>query len=328
MEKDLVVGTGRATKGMRAHGAIPVGTRGGGGSIEIPLIIINGAEDGPVLWIDGAVHGDELEGPYALLRLMEQLDPSTLRGAVVAVPAVNVPAFEVTQHGNPADPYAYDLGRIYPGRPDGYLSERIAYAHYTALVEVADMEISVHSGGTDDCMGCAQVFTPTPAGLELAKAMGPQWDLLMKASGDRGTQGAMTRHGKPATTVELGGLCETFPTQLQTNGETLVRSFLNVMKHYKMIDGTPEYATRWFVGHEGATILAPASGLWIAEPQAVPQHVRKGDRMARILSLHGDVIADIRCPFDGILFGLRTNPSVQLGDRCLYIAVVEDELKQ
>ncbi len=39
------------------------------------------------------------------------------------------------------------MNRIYPGRPDGYLTERVAHAHREWLVEVADMNIAVHSGG-------------------------------------------------------------------------------------------------------------------------------------------------------------------------------------
>src|SRR5712691_2662254 len=158
MRKELVIGTARATPGARATGVIPVGHRAGGGTIEIPLIVVNGDDDGPVLWIDGAVHGDEPEGPLAVLRLMEHLSPARLRGAVVGVPVVNVGAFEATQRGNPADLFTYDLNRIYPGRPDGHLTERIAYAHYTSLVEHADMEVSVHSGGAHSYLAYAQFF--------------------------------------------------------------------------------------------------------------------------------------------------------------------------
>ncbi|HVI86446.1 MAG TPA: succinylglutamate desuccinylase, partial [bacterium] len=57
----VVVGTARARPGEIARGAIPVG-RGFDGPIEIPAIVARGVEDGPVLWIDGATHGDEPEG--------------------------------------------------------------------------------------------------------------------------------------------------------------------------------------------------------------------------------------------------------------------------
>ena len=327
MKTEYAVGTARAQPGERAAGAIPVGRRAGGGPIEIPVILMNGRDDGPVLWIDGAVHGDEPEGPLAVLRLMEQVDPALLRGAVIGVPVVNVGAFEASQRGNPGDLFTYDLNRIYPGRPEGHLTERVAYAHYTTLVEHADMEIAVHSGGAHSYLAYAQFFSPTASGLELAKSMGPRWDLLLKSFSDRGSpQAAMKQHRKPAITVELGGLCDTFPGRYQGNAGALADAFLNVMRHYKMIHGTPQYATRWMVGQQKTVVLAPSSGLWVSEPSVLRQRVREGDRLARIYDLSGQVVADVRAPFDGIPFGMRTNPSVQLGDWCVFYGIVEEEL--
>ena len=327
MKDELAVGTARAQRGGRATGVIPVGARAGGGPIDIPLIVVNGAEDGPVLWIDGAVHGDEPEGPLSVLRLMDQLDPSRLRGAVVGVPVVNVAAFEASQRGNPGDLFTYDLNRVYPGRPDGHLTERLAHAHHAALMAHADMAVAVHSGGAHSYLAYAQFYTPTPAGLELAKAMGPEWDLLLKSFADRGSPlAAMKQAGRPALTVELGGLCDTYPARFLANGDALVRAFLNIMRHYKMIDGAAAYAPRWMVGQQKTVVLAPASGLWVSEPAVLRQRVREGDRLARIYSLHGDVVADVRAPFDGIPFGIRTNPSVQLGDWGAFYGVVEEEI--
>jgi predicted deacylase len=94
LKEELVIGTARAESATRATGAIPVGQRAGGGPIDIPLIVLNGRDDGPALWIDGAIHGDEHEGPISIFRLVEQVDPRALRGAVVVVPVVNVAAWE------------------------------------------------------------------------------------------------------------------------------------------------------------------------------------------------------------------------------------------
>jgi len=327
VRSDLTVGTARARRGALAKGAIPVGQRPGGGAIEIPVLVLNGAEDGRVLWIDGAIHGDEPEGPLAVLQLMRQLDPAAVRGAVVVVPVVNVGAFEASQRGNPGDLFTYDLNRIYPGRPDGHLTERVAHAHYTTMVAHADLEVSIHSGGAHSYLAYAQFYNPTPEGLELAKAMGPAWDLLLKSFSDRGSpMAAMKQHGKSAITVELGGLCDTFPSRFRANGDALAGAFLNIMRHYKMIDGTPQYATRWMVGQQKTVVLAPASGFWLPEPGVLRQRIIEGTLMARIYTLHGDVAAEIRAPFDGIPFGMRTNPTVQLGDWCVFYGVIEEEL--
>lgn len=327
MKKELVVGTARAATGTMAKGAVPVGTRAGGGPIEIPLVVLNGADDGPLLWIDGAIHGDEHEGPLSIFRLMEQLDPATVRGAVVGVPVVNVAAWEASTRGNPADLFTYDLNRIYPGRPDGHLTERIADAHHRTMIEHADLEVSIHSGGAHSYLAWAQFYNPTPEGIELAKAMGPQWDLLLKSFSDRGSpMAAMKAKGKPAITVELGGLGDTFPTRFRETGDALAGAFLNIMRHYRMIDGTPQYAKRWMVGQQKTVILAPTSGFWLPVPDALRQRVTQDTLLARILTVHGDLAAEIRAPYDGIPFGMRTNPSVQLGDWCVFYGVIEEEI--
>jgi predicted deacylase len=324
MGGDLTVGTARAARGRAAQGAIPVP---GDPKSDIPVVVVNGAGNGPVLWINGAIHGDEPEGPLAVHRLLADLDPAGLRGAVVAVPVVNVGAFEACQRGNPADLFTYDMNRIYPGRSEGHLTERIAHAHHEAMIAAADLEVSIHSGGAHSYLAYAQFYNDTPEGLELAKAMGPEWDLLLKSFSDRGSpMAAMKQQGKPGITVELGGLCDTFPARFLANGAALERAIRNIMRHYRMVDGTPQYARRWMVGQQKTVILAPTGGFWLPEPSVLRQRVAAGTLLARIHTLHGDVAVEIRAPYDGIPFGIRTNAAVGLGDWCIFYGVIEEEI--
>jgi predicted deacylase len=131
------VGSATAAPGKRARGAIPVTTLGGGNPLEIPVIVLNGSESGPCIWVDGVVHGDEPEGTLACHLLDAALDPAHMRGSVVLVPVLNVPAFEAAQRGNPLDTFSYDMNRIYPGKADGYLTERMAHVHSTWIKNIA-----------------------------------------------------------------------------------------------------------------------------------------------------------------------------------------------
>ena len=67
------------------------------------MTVINGADDGPVLWLNAGIHGDEPQGALAVILMIRELDPQVLKGAVVCVPAMNVPAFEASKRGNPLD---------------------------------------------------------------------------------------------------------------------------------------------------------------------------------------------------------------------------------
>jgi uncharacterized protein len=238
MTRELEVGTARAAPGRRADGRIEVSRRPGGGDLSIPVVVVNGVEDGPVLWIDGAIHGDEPEGPLSIQMLLQRVDPERLRGALVCVPVVNVAAFEAQQRGDPADGFTYDMNRIYPGKPDGYPSERVAHAHHRAMIEVADLELSIHSGGAHSYLAQALFYGHAGPSLELAQAMGPGWDLFLRSMSTSGSpMAAMANAGRAALTVELGGLCSTLPEDFLANGTTLADAFENVMRHYGMLDG-------------------------------------------------------------------------------------------
>ena len=143
----VTVGTASAAPGTIAKGVIPVTTLGSGTPLSIPVAVINGAKPGRVFWVNGAIHGDEPEGPLACQIALREVDPAKLNGTLVLCPVVNPPAFEAAQRGNPLDTFSYDMNRIYPGRANGYLSERLAAAHAAAMGPIADIEISIHSGG-------------------------------------------------------------------------------------------------------------------------------------------------------------------------------------
>jgi predicted deacylase len=323
----LTVGTATTAPGTRARGVIPVTALPGGRPLDIPVIVLNGADDGPCLWVDAVIHGDEPEGTLACHLLDAEVDPAALRGSLVLVPVLNVPAYEAAQRGNPLDTFSYDLNRIYPGRADGYLTERLAHAHSTWLREVATYEISIHSGGSHSYLSETIFTTTQPDAIELAKAMGKDWPLILKNIRPSGSPPAVMHDaGKLGLTVELGGRPATSPQDFWRCGRTLADGVLNVLRHYRMIDGEPTYAGTWYTGFQHA-LLAPTSGLFLAEPALEFQtFMKKGERLARIVDVYGDQLAELHTPADGMIFGLRALPNVQTGDWCCFYAEIEGEL--
>lgn len=325
----LVVGTAAAAPGTRADGRIEVSRRPGGGDLYIPVIVVNGAEPGPVFWVNGAIHGDEPEGPLAVQMLVAEVDPKRLKGALVCVPVVNVSAFEAQQRGNPFDGFTYDMNRIYPGKPDGYPSERVAYAHYQAMIETADMEVSIHSGGAHSYLAQALFFGHAGPSLEMAQAMGPGWDLCLKALSTSGSpMAAMANKGKPSLTVELGGICSTLPKDFLYNGRTLKDALLNIMRHYRMLDGEPQYCSEWKLGLQ-RTVLCGVGGFFV--PEAGIEYrtpMKKGTLMATIRDLYGNVLEEVRSPADGQIFGMRTMPCCLPGDWACFFGEVQETVTE
>ena len=320
----ISVGTATAAPGETATGRIEVTTLADGGVLDIPVIVINGAGDGPCLWVDGVIHGDEPEGTLMCHLLRREVDPAALAGSLVLVPVMNTAAFAAGRRGNPLDTFSYDMNRIYPGRPNGYLTERVAHAHKEWLVEVADMNIAVHSGGEHSYLSEMIFVTDDPGSQEMARAMGASFSLVLKTPRPQGNpMGVMLAAGKSGITVELGGRSATSPAAFRGVGRVLADGALNVMRHYRMIPGEAHYAT---VRHKGVqeALLAPASGLFLPEPEvAFQEPMKKGATIARIHDVYGDEVGAIAAPADGMIFGLRALPSVTTGDWCCFYAKLD-----
>ena len=323
----LTVGTAQAAPGSVATGVIPVSTLAGGTSLEIPVIVINGAHDGPCLWVDGAIHGDEPEGPLMCHILRREVNPAELRGSLVLVPVINVPAFEAASRGNPLDTFSYDMNRIYPGKPNGYFSERIAWAHSEWMTKVADLELSIHSGGAHSYLSETIFATEDTKSQELARAMGLGWDLALKSFLPKGNpMASMLEVGKTGITVELGGRSATSPKDFHRVGRVLADAALNVMRHYKMLSGEASYAEPRYTGVQHA-LLAPISGLFLAEERTeFKTPMKKGDVIARIYDVYGDLLETLVAPTDGRIFGLRALPNVTVGDWCCFYAEIQGTL--
>jgi len=322
--RTVTVGTAIASPGSVARGTIPVTTLAGDTPLGIPVVVINGTQPGPCFWVDGAIHGDEPEGPLACQIAMREVDPAQLAGTLVLCPVLNVAAFEAAQRGNPLDTFSYDMNRIYPGRANGYLTERVAAAHAEAMGAVADFEISIHSGGAHSFLDKAIFVDERPASVELATAMGPGWGCIMSSISPKGSPMAYLKDiGKVSITVELGGRSATSPAAFAAVGRALADAILNILRHYRMYPGEAAYPSPRYRGQQEA-LLAPASGLFLPrEDIQFLTPMPKGTPIARITSIFGDTLAELVAPADGMIFGLRALPNVTTGEWCCFFCKIE-----
>lgn len=325
MAEPLQIGPVIAHPGRATRGSIPARTDLGGRTEGIPIIVFRGNDDGPILWLNGATHGDEPEGAFSIFKTLGRLDPEQMRGTVVGVPAMNVPAFEAGERGNPLDTFSYDMNRIYPGREDGYPTERAAHAHWEVMKDGCDLQIAVHSGGEHSYLAHMIFAADNAPSLELAAAMGPQWDLVFRSGvGGNNPASKIAALGKGGITVELGGNCRTLTKDFHEVAEDLSASYLNVMRHYRMIDGEARYASRWRMGHQQA-LLAPASGMWVGNPELVFETPVAADTLlGQVYTLYGDVAAEVRAPCEGVVFGLRSRPAVLEGEWCCFFGIIDE----
>ncbi len=179
------------------------------GCHPIPVISIKGG-DGPRVLIIGGTHGDEFEGPAAIMRLARRLSPETLRGQVVLIPALNAPAIAASSRLSPLD--GANLNRSFPGDPDGGPTAMLAHHIETVLMPRFDAVIDLHSGGKAAFFQpCALATCTKDAGLyrrnlDLAQAFGLSLIWVLGANNDnRSVNAAAERAGVPMIAAELGG---------------------------------------------------------------------------------------------------------------------------
>ena len=79
MAETLNIGNVSVRPGEVKRGGIPIGKDMYGQERTTPITVYRGAEDGPALWLNGATHGDEPEGPFSIFLALKDLDPKSSR---------------------------------------------------------------------------------------------------------------------------------------------------------------------------------------------------------------------------------------------------------
>jgi predicted deacylase len=135
------------TPGVARCERVPLGRLADGSPVSLPVIALGGSSPGPTAYLQAGVHGDELTAIEVCRQVVASLDPSELRGNVVAVPIANIPAYL-----NRSRSFLFeergpnDINRLFPGKADGLLTERVAAAISEQFVPHIDYAIDFHSG--------------------------------------------------------------------------------------------------------------------------------------------------------------------------------------
>ncbi|MER8492559.1 succinylglutamate desuccinylase/aspartoacylase family protein [Mesorhizobium australicum] len=119
-------------------------------AISLPVFSLNKGE-GPSLLITGGCHGDELERAIVAHRVIKWLPTAQTCGRIIIVPVLNPSAVRAWSRNTPED--GLNLNRVFPGRADGSVTERIADGVSRLLLPLVDIVFDLHSfGPTWDCI--------------------------------------------------------------------------------------------------------------------------------------------------------------------------------
>ena len=283
-----------------------------GDPVEIPYARIEGrAGDGPHLTVVAGVHGCEYTGMAAVMRLLDRLDPGSLRGTVTAVPIVNQPAFwSRSAFVVPAD--GKNLNRCFPGDPAGSYTEVLAHAIFTRLIEPSDYLLDLHAGDLPEGLEPFSLFEESDVEdrsrrLALAYGLG---HVVRQSRASRtvggSTSSAAADVGIPAIIAEVGanGICDEASVERHLRGVLAVCAELGMLDD----DGAPVSAPP--VEYDGWIWLrSPVRGFW--QPAVVTgRDVAEGDLLGVLLDPLGRELDRVLAPAAGCPLFLTTSPAV------------------
>ncbi|RWD26568.1 MAG: peptidase M14 [Mesorhizobium sp.] len=295
-------------------------------ALPLPVLSLNKGE-GPRLLITAGIHGDEFEGPIVALRLIDWLIEAQTCGRVLIAPMLNPTALEAWSRRSPVD--RLDLNRVFPGRPNGSISERTASAVSELLLPTVDMVFDLHSFGPK--FDCPPAATTHPIGdadlMRKTLNMAAAFKFPVTLAWDGPTQGMfdtlVQSQGKVFVCAELGS--GTVSADALAVAEAGVR---NAIIELGLVEGKTEYPTprqmKTNLTLESLTsdqLTSPARGIF--EPRcSVLDELSEGDLVGLLHPLDpwSSKAIEIRASTTSIVCSLRTGMQVDVNDGLVYLA--------
>ncbi|HXH13828.1 MAG TPA: succinylglutamate desuccinylase/aspartoacylase family protein [Alphaproteobacteria bacterium] len=302
-----------------------------GSTVTLPLLLINGASDGPRLYLGAAIHGDEVAGIAILSQFCAQVLPERLAGSILCVLVQNPLAFQVEHRipvglylKSPLDQMPIDPWVSFPGNPEGNATERLA-ATLFSLITTCQYAIDIHTPTRGGRYVPIAILPPASLGEafrraeDLALAFGSGY-LMKTQAGMYVADGVLcveaTRAGVPAFTFEIGEGGRLDADLIPVG----VRCLSNALRSLGMLPGAPELPSETVVMTRFVGLRASVGGL-LQTTASLGAQVKRGDVLARISNVYGDARETILAPLDGTFVRMTTFPSVATGERVATLGV-------
>ncbi|WP_033289465.1 succinylglutamate desuccinylase/aspartoacylase family protein [Amycolatopsis jejuensis] len=305
---DLSVKPGTIGKGSLASVRLSAGTQ-----VASPVVVAHGVEPGPVLLAMGATHGDEIVGTAALIATLKALDPTTMRGTLIAITVANPLAFEHASYESPHDRLHMALPVRWPAAPQGLITQRLAASHLPAF-EKATHYLDIH--GNPDPSWPIAMLLPEQASTERVRK---DQELIADATGltrvrmtePADASGSLVGSiaGQPAAAASAHGVAGVM-LELVSRGSTTAAEMgriavMNTMRALGILDDEPEPQVvprlEGVYQYHGGVVNQHAGIFW--SKHLPGSDVDAGTVIAEITDVWGDTVEEVTVPVDGFLWG-------------------------
>jgi predicted deacylase len=301
-----------------------------GVSSFIPVTVINGSKKGKVLALVAGVHGYEYPPLLALYRMKKMIDPQTLSGTIIMVHIANIPAFQKRIiYYNPFD--WKNLNRVFPGNPEGTLSQRIAYVLTEEVIKKCDFLIDLHCGDGNEALIPYTYWMPSgdeetnEISKKMVLAFGIKYIIIDRTrtkdiTDSKYMGNTAILHSKPAITTESGYLGRTDEESIIRN----INGIFSVMKLFRMIEGEPDLVSDpvWIDRYQ--VVYSAHDGLFYPQT-TMGYYVTQGQKVGYITDYLGNIKEELRAPFSGIVLYIINTPPISKGEPLFEVGRVKEE---
>lgn len=300
--------------------------------VYIPVGIIKGPKDGPVITVTGGLLANEFCGVEAASRLYSMVDPNSIKGMLMIIPVVNMmclqhrtPWYQIQNSYTPFD--GKHLNRCFPGDLDGSPSDVLSYHVLHDYILKSDVHVDFRGGDLHESH-VEHTITSVTGGeiddkcIELANVFGMRFTLPRPSTNSAGTLIYETvKRGVPSIISESGLGYRTQP--LEEFIQLHIDGTINLMKHIGMMNGQPLKPKSQFFIYDGAKVKAGASGMFHAYLDQGDE-LKAGQVIGKITGLDNSVIREIVSPFDGVVHEMLPRRLVYPTDTVYSICTVGD----
>lgn len=290
--------------------------------VELPVLVVRGESDSPVLLVAAGVHGNEYEGMEAIRHVWRDLDPSRMSGTFVGLPICNPMAFEARSRETPSSIDGLNLARVFPGNQAGSPTERLASELLDLLERLVgpeDLFVDLHSGTGEvafaSMAGFRDVDSPSRVrSEEAARQMGlPRLWAIPDASGPFNAETA--RRGIPTVGTETTGRAGCQPDDVAAYATALhnLLGWLGIST-----TGSPPARSEQ-AAKPTIDLIADVSGFARVHVH-LDDDVLPGQVLCTIIDDVGVTIGEIRAPISGTIWAVRETPRIERGELAFMVA--------
>ena len=284
---------------------------------HVSTIVAKGARPGKRVALVSGVHGDEISTVRTIQIVMDQLDPTAMSGAVLAVLDVSRPAMEGMQRRWPNSGRGIDLidmNREWPGNENGptATSRHAAMLFNKLLKPNADYAMDFHTSTTGVDLTAFHIARMDLPEVRAMAELFPIDQIFDNPAYPGVLANAFIDAGIPAFTPEIGA-----PRMLDRRMIPLfVEGTMNVLKHHGIVSGPIGRTgkdTGIFIGNSAYAVVATSGG-FVELLVKLKDKVEAGQKLAVQRNAFGEVVAEYTSGVSGEITACRTDATSEPGN--------------